>query len=43
MNSETRFGIENIQKIKFDKLDKDFSFLVNGKIYLKQVQSLHVF
>ena len=28
-----KIGIGKIQRIQFDKLQKDFSFIVNGKIY----------
>ena len=26
-------GIDNIQRFQFDKFEKDFSYIVNGKIY----------
>ena len=28
-----KIGIRNLQRIQFDKFEKDFSFIVNGKIY----------
>ena len=33
MNDGTTIGIDNFQRIQFDKFEKDFSFIVNGKIY----------
>ena len=33
MNDISKIGIENIQRIPFDKLEKDFAFIVNGQIY----------
>ena len=28
-----KIGIDNINRIAFDKFEKDFSFIVNGKVY----------
>ena len=33
MNEATEIGIDNIRRINFDKLEQDFSFIVNGEIY----------
>ena len=33
MKETGKIGIDNIQRIQFDKLEKNFSFIVNGKIY----------
>ena len=33
MNSRQKIGNANIQRIQFDKFEKDFSFIVNGKEY----------
>ena len=33
MNDFVKIGVENIERIQFDKFEKDFSFIVNGKIY----------
>ena len=33
MNQEVNIGIDNIQRIQFDKLEKDFLFIVNKKFY----------
>ena len=33
MNDIDTIGIENIRRIHFDKFEKDFSFIVNGKVY----------
>ena len=33
MNPFAKIGIDNIQRIQFDKFEKDFSFIVNGQVY----------
>ena len=33
MNNQAKIGINNIQRINFEKFDKDFSFIVNGKCF----------
>ena len=33
MNNFAKIGIDNLQRIQFDNFEKDFSFIVNGKIY----------
>ena len=33
MNEVVKIGFENIERIQFDKLEKDFSFIVNDQIY----------
>ena len=33
MNEIRKIDIENIQRIDFDKFEKDFSFIVNGQVY----------
>ena len=33
MNNFAQMGIDNIQRVRFDKFEKDFSFIVNGEIY----------
>ena len=33
MSGAVKIGMKNLQRIQFDKFEKDFSFIVNGKIY----------
>ena len=33
MNKLTNINLKNIQRVHFDKFEKDFSFIVNGQIY----------
>ena len=33
MNNFTQISIGNVKRIKFNKFEKDFSFIVNGKVY----------
>ena len=43
MNDVIKIGIGNNQRIQFDKLEKDFSFIVNGNVHIKRALLLFIF